>query len=184
MQVRDAYASIMRAVFVWSKDKGSETLVAEGINALENYNQAKRWVTFTPLNFASTTPDQFEQLREWGVIFQAEEKASQFYNYDGDQNDAMLIINFHSDLAELQELKQEREQAKTAPPLVSKPTAKAAPYVPYISPARVKGRLDRWEKYNEENPTIMSDPIQAMTGYWGDDAGYCIFLKKTRRGEA
>lgn len=55
-------------------------------------------------------------------------------------------------------------------------------YVPYISPARSEARQQGKNTYSEHGVTI-GEPWQAMMGYWGDDAGWCIYLKKYRRGE-
>jgi hypothetical protein len=56
-------------------------------------------------------------------------------------------------------------------------------YVPYISPTRSEARENRNEGTDEEPSTIISEPIQARMGFWGDDAGWCIYLKKLRSGE-
>ena len=54
-------------------------------------------------------------------------------------------------------------------------------YKPYISSARTKSRQDGKDTYDETGCTI-GEPIQAMLGFWGDDAGYCIYLKNERKG--
>ncbi len=60
---------------------------------------------------------------------------------------------------------------------------KTKEYKPYISPTRSEARQNRDEGTDDEPNTIISEPIQARMGYWGDDAGWCIYLKKSRRGE-
>jgi len=56
-------------------------------------------------------------------------------------------------------------------------------YTPFICPIRSEARENRNEGTDEEPNTIISEPIQAMMGFWGDDTGWCIYLKKLRSGE-
>ena len=55
-------------------------------------------------------------------------------------------------------------------------------YIPYINPARTEARQSGKDTFSDHGVTI-SEPWQAMMGYWGDDAGWCIYLKKYRKGE-
>jgi hypothetical protein len=54
-------------------------------------------------------------------------------------------------------------------------------YKPYISAARTKARQDGKDSSDEYGYCI-GEPIQAMMGYWNDDAGYCIYLRNERKG--
>ena len=54
---------------------------------------------------------------------------------------------------------------------------KPSEYKPYINPVREHARQNR-----PKDPTVCSDPIQAMLGYWGRDAEWCIYLKNQRNG--
>lgn len=51
-------------------------------------------------------------------------------------------------------------------------------YQPKISPKR---ELER--QFRNSSSEIISEPMQALLGYWGRDAEWCIYLKKFRRGE-
>lgn len=54
-------------------------------------------------------------------------------------------------------------------------------YTPYISPARTKARQDDKDTFDETGYTI-GEPMQEALGFWGDDAGWCIYLKNERNG--
>ena len=55
-------------------------------------------------------------------------------------------------------------------------------YTPYINPARTEARQNGKDTSDETGVTI-GEPLQAMMGYWGKDAEWCIYLKKQRKGE-
>ena len=53
-------------------------------------------------------------------------------------------------------------------------------YKPYINPARTEARQDGKDTFDETGYTI-GEPMQAVLDFWGDDAGYCIYLKNERK---
>jgi hypothetical protein len=55
-------------------------------------------------------------------------------------------------------------------------------YTPYINPARTLAR-QQGKDSSDNLGVIISEPLQAMMGYWGRDADWCIYLKKQRNGE-
>jgi hypothetical protein len=54
-------------------------------------------------------------------------------------------------------------------------------YSPYINPARTEARQNSKDSSDEYGHCI-GEPIQAMMGYWGKDAEWCIYLKNQRKG--
>jgi hypothetical protein len=181
-QVRDAYLSIQNSVFNWSKDKGEANLIAEAIQAVNNYNQARKWASITPLSFSSVNAEQFEYLQEWKIIFQKEDSALHVYRDYDESEDEMLKVDFYSNMAEVRELEQSQYQYQTEIiESLKKSVIEDANYFPYISPERVIARQASRDKFDERHPDITSDTLQDMSGFWGDDSGYCKFLRKARK---
>lgn len=56
-------------------------------------------------------------------------------------------------------------------------------YSPYISPAREIARKEARDAIDDAHPEICSDSIRDMTGFHGDDARWCIELKRMRTEE-